>query len=100
MIIPCMNSTSAGDRGGSFPVVDAGSFLLGFPGAPGCTITGGAESVCARRAGQKNAVRELKAKNKRADARADWCLQREGFSQRLGILLTIYGWVEKLVTKY
>jgi hypothetical protein len=35
-----MNSTSACDRGGSFPVVDGGSLLLGFPGAPGWTTTG------------------------------------------------------------
>src|ERR1700749_2853928 len=40
MIIPCMNSTSAGDPEGNFPTVDAGSLLLGFPGAPGCTTTG------------------------------------------------------------
>src|SRR5579864_7606266 len=45
MIMPCMNSTSAGDRGGSVPLVDAGSVLLGSPGAPGCTTTGFAELV-------------------------------------------------------
>jgi len=41
-----MNSTSAGEGGGSFAAVDAGSFLLGFPGAPGCTTAGAAGSVC------------------------------------------------------
>jgi hypothetical protein len=35
MIMPCMNSASACDRGGSFPVADAGNLLLGLPGAPG-----------------------------------------------------------------
>src|ERR1700735_791857 len=40
MIMPCMNSTSACDSGGSVPFVEEGSVLLGFPGAPGCTTTG------------------------------------------------------------
>ena len=40
MIIPCMNSTSARDFGGSVPRVDGGRVLLGFPGSPGCTMTG------------------------------------------------------------
>jgi hypothetical protein len=46
MIIPCMKLTSASERGGSVARVDGGSVLLGFPGAPGCTTTGFAESVC------------------------------------------------------
>src|SRR5438445_5896351 len=50
MIMPCMNSTSACDRGGSVALVDGGSVLLGLPGAPGCTTTGVAESVCCARA--------------------------------------------------
>jgi hypothetical protein len=53
MIMPCMNSTSACDRGGSKPFVDAGSVLLGLPGAPGCTITGLAGSFCCEPAGQQ-----------------------------------------------
>src|SRR5436305_14697461 len=40
MIMPCMNSTSACDRGGSVAFVDAGNLLLGLPGAPGCITTG------------------------------------------------------------
>src|SRR5450755_3732391 len=40
MIMPCINSTSPGESGSNFAVVDAGSLLLGCPGAPGCTITG------------------------------------------------------------
>lgn len=55
MIMPCVNSTSACDRGGSAALVEGGSVLLGLPGAPGCTITGGgAESTCCARAGEEN----------------------------------------------
>src|SRR5215472_94789 len=46
MIMPCMYSTSACERGGSTPFVDSGSVLLGLPGAPGCTTTGLADSAC------------------------------------------------------
>src|SRR5580704_7208793 len=64
MIMPCMKSTSACDRGGSAARVDGGSVLLGFPGAPGCTTTGGgAESVCcACAAKQKKPVATLAAR--------------------------------------
>src|SRR6266852_6440603 len=51
MIMPCMNSTSACDRGGSVPFVDGGSVLLGLPGAPGCTTTGVAGLACCASAG-------------------------------------------------
>jgi hypothetical protein len=44
--MPCMNSTSACDRGGSVALVDGGSVRLGLPGAPGCTTTGFAGSIC------------------------------------------------------
>jgi hypothetical protein len=37
-----MNSTSAWERGGRLARVERGSVLLGCPGAPGWTITGGA----------------------------------------------------------
>src|SRR5437763_16113369 len=46
MIMPCMNSTSACERGGSAAFVDGGSVLLGLPGAPGCTTAGLTESFC------------------------------------------------------
>jgi hypothetical protein len=46
MIMPCMNCTSACDLGGSVALVDGGNVLLGLPGAPGCTTTGFAGSVC------------------------------------------------------
>src|SRR5258705_9812219 len=62
MIMPCMNSTSACDRGGSVALVDGGSVLLGLPGAPGCTTTGVARSVCcAHIAKQKNPGEQKKA---------------------------------------
>src|SRR5215467_9282593 len=46
MIMPCMNSTSACESGGSVAFVEGGSVLLGSPGAPGCTTTGLPESFC------------------------------------------------------
>jgi len=55
-----MNSTSAGERGGRMARVDAGSVLLGAPGAPGCTTTGFGGSVrCARAAGKKKTPKTL-----------------------------------------
>lgn len=44
--MPCMNSTSACESGGRVALVEDGSVLLGFPGAPGCTTTGLLESFC------------------------------------------------------
>src|SRR5215470_3660924 len=41
-----MNCTSAGEAGGSVPLVVGGRIRVGFPGAPGWTTTGGAGSVC------------------------------------------------------
>jgi len=41
-----MNSTSFGELGGSVALVDGGSVRVGWPGAPGCTTTGGAGSAC------------------------------------------------------
>src|SRR5882757_10660683 len=62
MIMPCMNSTSACDRGGSVALVDGGRVLLGLPGAPGCTTTGVAGSVCCDPiAEQKNPEEQKKA---------------------------------------
>src|ERR1700722_12571401 len=47
MIMPCMNATSAGESLGKVGRVDGGSVLLGCPGAPGCTTTGGdADPAC------------------------------------------------------
>src|ERR1700691_3303874 len=60
MIIPCMNFTSACDRGGSAPLVEGASVLLGFPGAPGCTTTGAALSVCCAHAAENASPAEQK----------------------------------------
>src|SRR5438067_531971 len=58
MIMPCMNSTSAFERGGSAAFVEGGSVLLGLPGAPGCTTAGLTESFCcASTAGDKTNLR-------------------------------------------
>jgi hypothetical protein len=59
MIIPCMNSTSFGERGGSVALVDGGSVRVGWPGAPGCTTTGGAgdSACCAQTGSDKKHVR-------------------------------------------
>jgi hypothetical protein len=37
-----MNSMSFGEVGGRLALVEAGSVLVGWPGAPGCTTAGGA----------------------------------------------------------
>src|ERR1700719_2271296 len=58
MIIPCMNSTSAADRGGSTARVDDDNVLLGIPGAPGCTTTGLAGSDCWPPAAQQKTTAE------------------------------------------
>lgn len=42
----CMNRTSAGERGGSVALVEGGSVRVGWPGAPGWTTTGVADSDC------------------------------------------------------
>src|ERR1700684_942166 len=45
MIMPCMNATSAFERGGSVACVSEGSVLLGLPGAPGWTTTGDSDAL-------------------------------------------------------
>jgi hypothetical protein len=104
MIIPCMNSTSAGDRGGSCAVVDAGNFLLGWPGAPGWTTTGGA--ACCACAAEKTTPVEATAASSRvnaARARRDpvACLRAELTIREFGTVLGIlHGFDEKFVTEY
>ena len=44
--MPCMNSMSACDRGGSVGLVVGGRLLLGSPGAPGWTTAGNCSGVC------------------------------------------------------
>src|SRR5271155_3331044 len=46
MIMPCMNSMSACERCGVTADVLGGSFLLGFPGAPGCTTETEPDAAC------------------------------------------------------
>src|SRR2546422_1036880 len=54
MIMPCMNCTSAGERGGGVALVEGGSVRIGWPGAPGCTTTGVAGSACCAQTGSEN----------------------------------------------
>jgi hypothetical protein len=63
MIMPCMNSTSACDGGGSVALVEGGSTLLGFPGAPGCTTTGASAgwACCVRALGENELAGALAA---------------------------------------
>ena len=59
-----MNSTSFGEVGGRVGRVDGGSLLVGWPGAPGCTITGAAGSACWAQTGNENeAGRMIAARN-------------------------------------
>jgi hypothetical protein len=61
MIIPCMNCTSAGERGGSVALVDDGSVRVGWPGAPGCTTTGVVGLACCAQTGSENNPERLAA---------------------------------------
>jgi|ERR1043166_2774160 hypothetical protein len=93
MIMPCMNSTSFCDRGGSFAVVEGGSFLLGWPGAPGCTTTGGG-GCCARARERKKSTGAPAARSKplaKANARVDknLRLRDKPWRRQFGTLLSI-----------
>src|SRR5215813_8945441 len=66
MIMPCMNSTSAGDSGGNFALLEGGRILVGWPGAPGCTTTGAVEPSCAERAGEGPEAKRNAAASHRA----------------------------------
>jgi hypothetical protein len=60
--MPCMNSTSACDGCSNVALVEDGSVLLGFPGAPGCTTTGvPAEGACCPRAGIESELAKMLA---------------------------------------
>src|SRR6476659_11108968 len=62
IIIPCMNSISFGERGGSVAFVEGGSVLVGSPGAPGCTTTVDVGSACwAQTGNEHNPARVLAA---------------------------------------
>ena len=53
MIICCMNCTSAGECGGRVALVDDGNVRVGWPGAPGWTITGVVDSCALTRSDNK-----------------------------------------------
>jgi hypothetical protein len=77
MIMPCMNATSAGERCGKLGLVDAGSVLLGWPGALGCTTTGGeGEPACWAEAAGKDAEAPaaMSKPNRVRAVLADWDL--------------------------
>ena len=54
-----MNSTSLGEVGGSLGRVDGGSLRVGWPGAPGCTMTGDAGSVCCAQTGNETEAAKI-----------------------------------------
>src|ERR1700688_765217 len=89
--MPCMNSTSAGERGGRAARVEDGNVLVGAPGAPGCTTTGFAESLfCARAAGENKTAETLAARKARITT-----LRAEpgfGFTLNLKTGLSSIGW--------
>src|SRR6476646_2728272 len=93
MIMPCMNSTSFSDSGGSFAVVEGGSFLLGWPGAPGWTTTGGA-GCCASAIEQKKAAGPAASTRPppRTNARIDTNLplRDKPWRSQFGTLLNIF----------
>ena len=75
MIMPCMKATSAAERCGKVGLVDAGSVLLGWPGAPGCTTTGG-EASWAKAVGKDAEATAAVSRPSRARAvLADWDLR-------------------------
>src|SRR4029450_9467343 len=70
MIIPCMNSTSLAERGGSVALVDDGNVRVGWPGAPGCTIFGAVavSGCCAQMGCEKKHMRAAADRNALSDA--------------------------------
>src|SRR5260370_1585370 len=78
MIMPWTDSTSAFVRGGSVPLVDGGSVLLGLPGAPGCTTTGVARSVCCAYAGEEKKPAHALAVSRMPHSRAGPLAGRAG----------------------
>src|ERR1700731_736432 len=89
--MPCMNSTSAGERGGRAARVEDGNVLVGAPGAPGCTTTGFAESpFCARAADENKTAERIAALKARITApRAEPCL---GLAPAQKTNLSSVGW--------
>jgi len=71
-----MNSTSFVELGGSVALVDGGSVRVGWPGAPGCTTTGGAGSACWAQTGSENKAARVLAATSHAPPRITDCLCR------------------------
>src|SRR5258707_589425 len=94
-----INPPAACDRGGSFALVDGGSVLLGFPGAPGCTITGLAGSLsCARAVEQKEAAGVPAASSmpySTADLLAEWRPRLSRKRLHFAVQLNIFIWIRK-----
>src|ERR1700758_3430700 len=104
MIMPCMNSTSFCDCGGSFAVVEGGSFLLGCPGAPGWTTTGGG-GCCAPAIKQKKSAGPAARRSPPATANAladsNFHLRDKPWRSQFGTLLNIFiQGRRKIVTEY
>src|ERR1700731_2533612 len=101
MIMSRINSASACDRGGSFALVDGESVLLGFPGAPGCTTTGFAGSLCCARAVERKEAAGVPAASSMAystaDLLAEWRprLSRKRSGRHFGVQLNIFIWMRK-----
>jgi hypothetical protein len=86
MIMPCINSTSLAERGGKMARVDGGNIRVGWPGAPGWTITGASGLACCAHTGNdaKN-VRTTKAGNAICDA---FNLQLKGNAYMVFLILS------------
>jgi hypothetical protein len=93
-----MNSISACDGRGSVARVDAGSFLLGCPGAPGCTTTGAAAFVCCARAEDGRKTEQMAEATRNPDRNADPlpvrspCLQQIPQGFHFVAYLNIFSW--------
>src|SRR5258708_2233203 len=61
MIIPCMNSTSAAELGGSLPRIDCRRARVSLPAAPGCTTTGAVDAGSCAQTGNENMLTSVAA---------------------------------------
>jgi len=86
MIMPRMNSTSACDRCGGVALVEGGNVLLGLPGAPGCTTTAVAGSVCCERAVERKKSAEALAASNMPHSTADLASRSE-----IWFMITFFG---------
>src|SRR5271165_5400156 len=96
--MPCINATSAEDRGGRVGRVDDGNALLGAPGAPGCTTTGFAGSArCAPAAAERKtaatpAASHARITTPRTEPALALPLQRKPPCLQSGVMGTIFIW--------